>query len=177
MSFGDTLDVTGTVDSSGDESAGSIGGSGFSFTGSSGAWFDLFNNECPNVPVQESFGVSLTGTWTLDGLTGDIGYAYIYIVPAPFAFPQGSCSATGIPATWTGDISLVQNGAVLYEISFMGTGTVSFSGVWYSDEGVGYLQGADASLTGEAQIVPEPGTLTLLGIGSVFGIRLRRRRV
>jgi hypothetical protein len=89
--------------------------------------------------------------------------------------------ATGIPIIWTGQIDLLSdNGIVLYDIDLDGTGTTSFTAQSFNTDQF-LITGADAIVTDDAVVTPEPSTLTLMGIAgiagiaSIVGIQFRRR--
>jgi hypothetical protein len=187
-SFGDPFGASGTLQASGDIEGGSLTLPSFTFSGNSGATWALFNNIWTvGDSVQPSFGVEFSdgGGWTLNGVSGLMSYGTFSIdVTDPFtveASPNGGLIATGIPIIWTGQIDLLSdNGIVLYDIDLDGTGTTSFTAQSFNTDQF-LITGADAIVTDDAVVTPEPSTLTLMGIAgiagiaSIVGIQFRRR--
>ena len=175
-SFGNTLLVTGSAGGSGDTTYGRIS-SPFIFDGISPAFFDLFGDIWTvGTQVTGSFQVDVAGPWTLNGISGDSGSGLFNIVSDPFtvaASPDGSLDATGIPITWTAQLHLGS-----FDIDMAGVGTVSINEYRILDADNFAIVGANADLTGVAQVVPEPSTWTLLaiaGIALILGIRFGPR--
>jgi hypothetical protein len=132
--------------------------------------------------------------WSFDGFTGPMSSGSLHAFAGPFTVeddgpykgdPSAEVLATGIPATWTGELSLEDSlGATLFEIQMTGVGTASFAGYSAFDDIFRLVYG-DADVTGVGQVVyedpsvPEPSTLTLMsiaGIASILAARFRRAR-
>lgn len=188
FSLGDPFGANGTLTASGDIEEGSLAFPSFTFNGSSGATWALFGNDWTvGSSVQPSYGLNLRGGgWSLDGLSGDYSTgSFLIDVSNPFTVeadgpyrgaPGAELLATDVPITWTGQIDLfADNGTLLYDIDLTGDGTASFGGYWTP---WGYsVTYATADVTDDAEITPEPSTLSLMGIAGVallVGVRFRQ---
>jgi hypothetical protein len=183
LSFADdTFEVGGAFGGSGDTTEVSISGP-FTFEGSSGTWFDLYGDVWTVGDYADgSFSAGLLdgGNWSFDGFTGLTSYGSFSVVTDPFIVE--GYGVGGVPATWTGEIYLSDGfGTTLFEIQMAGVGTASFSGKSVPDGF--FVVAGTADVTGVGQVVyedpsvPEPSTLTLMGIAgiaSILAMRFRR---
>jgi len=187
-SFGDPFGASGVLSASGDIEGGSLAFPTFTFGGNSGATWALENNNWTvGSSVQPTYGISFNGSgWNLDGQSGNFSTgSFLIDVTNPFTVePEGAYAgapgaevlATGVPITWTGQIDLFSdNGTLAYAIDLTGDGTASFAG-YEMPWGYSVAYGT-ADVTDDAEITPEPSTLTLVGIAGIVlivGIRFRQ---
>jgi len=187
-SFGDSFAVSGTIFGSGDIVGASIALPSGTIDMGSGAWFYLYGNIWTIGDYADgSFSIGGSGgNWSFDGFTGLLASGTFSVVTDPFIVE--GYGVGGVPATWTGEIDLSDGfGTTLFEIQMAGVGTASYSG--YSvdppfPDGFRVVDGT-ADVTGVGQVVyedpsvPEPSTLTLMGIAgiaSILAMRFRRAR-
>ena len=185
-SFGDTFPVSGVLEDSGDIMEGSITLPSCTIVGGSPAEWGEFGTlwTIGSVAAGE-IDVELRsfGGWSFDGFTGSQSFGQFLVVTGPFTVEDDS--PAGVPSTWTGELDLSDDfGTTLFEIQMAGAGTASFSGRPGPESDEFYLIYGTADVTGVGQVVyeapsvPEPSTLTLLGIGiaTILCIRFRRRQ-
>jgi hypothetical protein len=178
LSFGDTFGVSGTLTDSGDEEYGSITLPSCTIVGGAPAEWGGYGVYPWTVGSVEGTYLSVTilggGGWSFDGFTGPNSYGTYDVGVGPFTLQSGG--ATGIPATWTGDLDLEDTfGTTLFEIQMTGVGTASIGG-FVPVPGYFFLVSGTADVTGVGQViyeapsVPEPSTLTLMGIAGIASI-------
>jgi hypothetical protein len=189
FSFGDPFGASGTLSASGDSEGGSLIFPSFTFSGSSGATWALMGNDWTvGSSVQPTYGISFSDSnaWTLNGLSGDYSTgSFVIDVTNPFTVeadgaykgaPGAELLASAVPITWTGQIDLFSDGGtLLYDIDLTGVGTASFGG--YATPWGYSVDYATANVTDDAEITPEPSTLSLIGIAGIaliVGIRFRQ---
>jgi hypothetical protein len=139
--------------------------------------------------IDAAFGVPFLGTGTspqLDLLFSAFGAGngYIYAQQGEFTLPQPATFGLKYGGTTTGH-TWVQ--AIIghacdpwttvgpFTGAFSGTVGVSNVGPYYQAIGVHIVQGEGGATTGDLHLVPEPVTLSLLGLG-LAGVAARRRR-
>lgn len=184
-SFGDTFAVGGTLVDSGDIEEGFIN------LPSGTVNFAIAAGDFPftwKIGSVEEGAIILVGGgsgsgWSFDGFTGLLADGtFRAVTTEPFTVED--YGAAGLPVTWTGELDLLTNdGLELFEIQMAGTGTASFIGSPDVNDEVVVTTGT-ADVTGVGQVVyedpsvPEPSTLTLMGIAGIASIILigfRRR--
>jgi hypothetical protein len=173
LSFGDTFAVSGFFENLVGESWGNMSLPSCDTYGG-GPW-DWEEHGTVGSDQTARIGGQVWGGsgWSFDGFNGPL--IHLTINTSLFSFTVEDGGTTGIPVTWSGELDLLSDDeTTLFEIAMSGVGTASIVGV-------GYLAGS-ADLTGVGQVVyedpsvPEPSTLTLMGIAGIASIVARRFR-
>lgn len=196
-SFGDSFAVRGSFSDSGDVEFVSMSIPNLTFNGHLGVWgggnqvtWGPFNNLWPlgyiggeevAVGIPENFS-----DWSFDGYTGSRSSGIVEGSLGGCIVEEGGCVGVNT-ATWTGQIDLYADDGTAIEILMSGGGTGSFGGTYFSGIGFDLISGT-INATGVGRVfingveqpcVPEPSTLTLMGIAgvaSIFAMQFRRAR-
>jgi len=139
--------------------------------------------------VNSAFGLPAIGTATSPQLdlhfsAFGAGDGFIYATQGPFAVPDPAAFTLSYGGTTTGQVwvqGIVGIGGDPWTTvgpfsgAFSGALGLSNDGEYFQAIGVHVIQGEGGASTGDLHLIPEPVTLSLLGLG-LAGVAARRRR-